>query len=186
MNESSYAHPVGYNDTIHSYHGAAGSSFDVMNNSSSAYSSGKASPMTPIESSNSAGFPPTVGQGFDFHGPDRRLSNGFADLTDDYVMNGVNNNYLPPFPDRLGRFSNGATSALPPLHGLSRTPDVLRTVPPHVTQDFRENGYDDSQYSPHSEMSSRSMSGVDEQLARVGLRPLPAPGMSNDLHTFMK
>lgn len=140
------------------------------------------SPLSPSDSVPSSGFAPSLGQGFhDYNGPDhRRLSNSYSDISsEDYTMgNGF-------FSDRIGRFPSGHSSS-GVQHG--RSPDILRSIPPHVTHGFgRDNSgsFDDGHFSSPGDMSMR-MSGVDEQLARVGLRAQPSLSMSPDLQTFIR
>ncbi|KAF8919824.1 hypothetical protein CPB85DRAFT_1275493 [Mucidula mucida] len=164
--------------------GEGGFSHNGFNDSVPSFNGSSVSPLTPSDSVPPS-YPPALSSSFhDYNGPDhRRLSNSYSDMSDDYSMG---NGFLPPFQDRLGRFPPGHSPSGVPPH--SRSPDMLRSIPPHVTHGFgRENGgsFDDTHFNSQSELSMR-MSGVDEQLARVGLRAQPSMGMSNDLQTFMR
>ncbi|KAJ8457614.1 hypothetical protein ONZ45_g18246 [Pleurotus djamor] len=178
--------------------------YDVMNGMSSAYSSGKVSPLTPsdpVGGLHHPSFPP----GKDFNPshqypdliPGRRMSgvsNGSfpSDFHDDYPMSVSNGLPFPPpslshFPDR--RFHQDQPSVpshMPPNHNG----DVLRGVAPHATHDFRDNGFNDDMphympSNPHPVVPLR-MPAVDETLARMRIQGHSVMGASNDLQTFIR
>ncbi|KAF5370662.1 hypothetical protein D9758_001933 [Tetrapyrgos nigripes] len=173
--------------------------YDLMNGYGS---SGKVSPLTPNDpvapihhfSPNGKDY---ASQAYPDFNQDRRLSGTYpSDIPEDFAMGNVNNSLpFPPtalqhFTDRLGRFqpnhSNGQGHVSSPHNA-----DLLRGIAPHATHGFRQengsNGYDDMHYipSPHNDLGLR-MAGVDEQLARVGLRGPSAMGVSSDLQTFIR
>ncbi|KAE9411288.1 LAG1-DNAbind-domain-containing protein [Gymnopus androsaceus JB14] len=196
-----------FNDSAPSF-GGSNAPYDMIPSLPSSYGSGKISPLTPNDSvgplHHSPPFP--VGgkefppQNFPDFTSDRRLSSVSSatfnsDLSEDFAMNSPNHNLpfpstaLQHFGDRLGRFQSGANSGISPISPTAHSPDVLRGVAPHATHGYRQdngmNSFDDAQYmgNPHGDYR---MSGVDEQLARVGLRGPSLMGTSNDLQTFIR
>ncbi|KAK0212828.1 hypothetical protein DFS33DRAFT_1392352 [Desarmillaria ectypa] len=201
-----------FNDSV-PFTGSNGNSYDMINSLPSSYSSGKISPLTPNDPVHPPGFPPPAGlkeygsQGFhDFNGAERRIpgilpSSYQSDLPEDYVMGGVSNGLsfsssaMQHFQERLRPYqsSHSSASGVPPHITSSRSPDILRTVPPQVTHSFRpDNGVSFEDVPSYMGGSAASndmalrMSSVDEQLARVGLRNHPMMGVSNDLQTFIR
>jgi recombining binding protein suppressor of hairless len=190
-----------FGESVPSFGGSNG--YDMMNNGSY---SGKASPLTPSDPSLQHGgpFPPSANS--HYHDvPDRRLSmnsNGYhpTEYPDEYSMNGMNNGIpfgqsVPQFSERLGRYPPDryphpqAQQPMPPH--LSSQNEMMGGIPPHATHSYdRERGYDNMQQhymnpTPHSDMSLRMASTVDETLARMKLQAPPMGG-SNDLQTFIR
>ncbi|KAG5648576.1 hypothetical protein DXG03_003187 [Asterophora parasitica] len=209
-----YPHPS-FSDSVPSFSGSnAGNPYDMINSLPSSYGSGKMSPLTPSDSTggihHSGTFPP---HNKDFPSqnfpdlPERRLptlsSGGYqSDLIDEYAIGNMNGNApfphsgLQHFQDRLGsrfppdsRFSQGPPNTVP-SHAPSG--DLLRGIPPHATNSFREGGvpaYEDMPHymgpSPYQDLSLR-MPTVDETLARMKLQGHSIMGASNDLQTFIR
>jgi recombining binding protein suppressor of hairless len=188
-----------FNDSVPSF----GSNYDMIHSLPSSYGSGKVSPLTPSDPGPLHG-PPfgkdfSSSQNFPDFSSDRRLSSVSSgtyasDLSEDFAMNGVNNLPFPSsalqhFSDRLGRFQSATGQGISPISPSAHSPDILRGVAPHATHGYRPenglNGFDDMPFiaSPHNDFR---MSGVDEQLARVGLRGPPMMGTSSDLQTFIR
>ncbi|KAF9062429.1 hypothetical protein BDP27DRAFT_1271619 [Rhodocollybia butyracea] len=196
-----------FNDSVPSFGSSNGNPYDMIHSLPSSYGSGKVSPLTPNDPVGPGLHHPFPGgkdfssQNFPDFTSDRRLSSistgSYAsDLSEDFAaMNNVNSNLpFPPsalqhFSDRLGRFQSGGNPSISPISPTAHSPDVLRGVAPHATHGYRSdngiNGFDDMQFmgSPHGDFR---MSGVDEQLARVGFRGPSMGGTSNDLHTFIR
>ncbi|KAF8070604.1 hypothetical protein FPV67DRAFT_1561369 [Lyophyllum atratum] len=212
-----YSHSS-FSDSVPSFNGSSGGNpYDMVNSLPSSYGSGKVSPLTPSDPVGSlhhpSNFPSHVGnKDFTSHNfpdmPDRRLptisSSGYqSDLIEEYGIGSMNPNLpFPPsalqhFQDRLGRFppdSRFNHSAGPPSTVPSHVPssDILRGIPPHATNSFRDGGvpgYEDMPHylgpNPHQDLSLR-MPTVDETLARMKLQGHSIMGASNDLQTFIR
>ncbi|KAJ4001569.1 hypothetical protein F5050DRAFT_1331330 [Lentinula boryana] len=203
LNGDSLYSQQSFNDSVPSFGSSNGNPYDMIHSLPSSYGSGKVSPLTPSDSvgplhpSFPVGGKDFVSPNFPDFTPDRRLSSVSSgtygsDLSDDFAMNNVNGSLpFPPsalqhFSDRLGRFQPG--NGISPISPTAHSPDILRGVAPHATHGYRPdgmNGFDDIQYmgNPHGDYR---MSGVDEQLARVGLRGPSIMGTSSDLSTFIR
>ncbi|KAJ3883639.1 hypothetical protein F5051DRAFT_391252 [Lentinula edodes] len=204
LNGDSLYSQQSFNDSVPSFGSSNGNPYDMIHSLPSSYGSGKVSPLTPSDPVGPLHPPFPVG-GKDFTSsnfpdftPDRRLSSVSSntygsDLSDDFAMNNGNlpfpSSALQHFSERLGRFQSGANSGISPISPTAHSPDILRGVAPHATHGYRPdngmNGFDDMQYmgNPHGDYR---MSGVDEQLARVGLRGPSIMGTSSDLSTFIR
>ena len=205
--ENMYSHPS-FTDSVPSFNGSNGNTYDIMSN----ISSGKVSPLTPADSVNglhhSPAFPqsgkeyPPSGFG-DIH--ERRLpnvgSNGYqSEYPDEYSMGNLNNGLpfgpsaMQHFQDRLGRFPSDryAHQAGPPVPSHipnGHNSDLLRGVAPHATHSFRDGGLPGYEEMPHYLGPSHPemrMHAVDETLARMKLQGHPIMGASNDLQTFIR
>ncbi|KAG9220690.1 hypothetical protein CCMSSC00406_0003789 [Pleurotus cornucopiae] len=204
-----YSHPP-FGDSVPPFNGSGNNPYEVMNGMSSAYSSGKVSPLTPSDPvgglQHSSPFPP---------GKDFSNSHQYPDLISDRRLSGVSNGSYPsdfdgdypmgavgtalPFPqapplhhfsDR--RFHNGPPQTVPSHLPPSHNDDILRGVAPQATNSFREggvNGFPDIPHylgsNPHPEIPLR-MPAVDETLARMRIHGHSVMGASNDLQTFIR
>ncbi|KAG5219576.1 LAG1-DNAbind-domain-containing protein [Salix suchowensis] len=195
-----YSHPP-FGDSVPPFNGSGNNPYEVMNGMSSAYSSGKVSPLTPSDPvgglQHSSPFPP----GKDFSNPhqypdlisDRRLSgvsNGSypSDFDGDYSMGAVGT----ALPSRRHLFITSLTGTVPSHLSPSHNDDILRGVAPQATNSFREggvNGFPDIPHylgsNPHPELPLR-MPAVDETLARMRIHGHSVMGASNDLQTFIR
>ncbi len=188
-------------DSVPSFHSQSAGPYDMMSGMSSSLSSGKATPLTPSDPIGglpfSTGPPNGIKQDFSDLMSDRRLSavsspSFQSDVHDDFSL-GVNshaNNFisttLPPFSDRLSRFTQDSFIGQPQLQ---RHPsEQLRGVPPHGTHNRFDGGaaYDEiPNYmipSPQNDLGLR-IPGVEDTMMRMRMSQLNA---STDLHTFIR
>ncbi|KAI0310360.1 hypothetical protein OF83DRAFT_1166655 [Amylostereum chailletii] len=140
--DSLYSHPF-HGDSLPSFHSQnTPGPYDIVSSISSSYSSGKATPLTPndpIHHSPFAANPPPPKH--DLASPpfsdlisDRRLSsvssNGFQpDIHDDFGLSYASNS-LPPFQERLSRYSNdNVYHSLPPVQHNAVAPQATHYRP---------------------------------------------------------
>ena len=188
-------------DSVPSFHSQGTGHYDMMSGMSSSLSSGKATPLTPIDPVGglpfSAGPPNGIKQDFSDLMSNRSLSavssTSFpSDMQDDFSL-GVHshtNNFvsttLLPFPDRMSRFSQDTFIAQPQLQG--HPPDQLRGVPPQVTHNRFDGGANYEEIpryiipSPQNDLGLR-MPGAEDTMMRMRMGQLNS---STDLHTFIR